>query len=234
MQDPRLPHDRLRSSHRHALQRLAGDSPRQATRDIDDHLRHGAREAACVGDDLPACTVQSARQFAVHDGRGYTRALYCLPDRSNPDAPACDAGYPPGGVAIFRETPDGRLELLRRHVDWQHGKSYDEPRIVENRVGMPVAAAGTGVFNWSEYYVWRDARWVRVDFAPFERDVDAVVPKGRGIWKGIWPDLDAMTFETQLWKNDDANCCPTGGAIRGALQLDGTKLRAADLRVERR
>jgi hypothetical protein len=189
----------------------------------------------CVGADLSGCVVQSVREFAVHQGHHLYRAFYGFPDPLKPQG-GSDAGGP-YAIAVFQEAPDGSLELLRRHVDWERGSSHEEPRVVVNSVGtflyLPISAMGTGSYNLSEYYVWRNERWSRVDFTTLERDVDAAAPHGVHVAKGVWPDLDKMSVETDLWRESDPNCCPTGGRLRGSVRLNGTAFRAVGIHFER-
>lgn len=45
--------------------------------------------------------------------------------------------------------------------------------------------------------------------------------KGEGVWKGEVYDFsdDKLNFEFGIWKEDDANCCPTAGRVEGSFKL---------------
>jgi hypothetical protein len=51
------------------------------------------------------------------------------------------------------------------------------------------------------------------------------------IWKSVWPDFRKMTAETGLYRNGDANCCPTGGRALIALKVEQNRLVATDIKI---
>lgn len=48
----------------------------------------------------------------------------------------------------------------------------------------------------------------------------SVLPKGLNVWKGPSIDFnDSLKFIRSIWKETDANCCPTGGSITGNYKI---------------
>jgi len=97
---------------------------------------------------------------------------------------------------------------------------------------VPVRVSGTGNMNTSHYYEIREGRFIQLA-ANLERELQAKLPKGMEVWKGIWPDFDTMRFIRSLWKEGDGNCCPSAGIAIGEIEFAETRLRIKRLRVFR-
>jgi hypothetical protein len=184
-----------------------------------------------------ACRVTRFGAFATLGDTVYYRAIYCL-------TPHHAAAEPDGGcrfhgsraLVLFagdKGAPTARLLLER--ADPEIGVTvYDEPAIVATPVGtilhVPIRLDGTGNYNESEYYLWRAGAWHRLDALGWVERFRP--PPGRYVRKGVWPSLRDMTARIALYKDDDPNCCPTGGTAVVALALRDDALVATSVRLE--
>lgn len=106
---------------------------------------------------------------------------------------------------------------------------YDAPRVVRSPAGdllvLGGAMAGTGNLN-IEVVLQRTGRgrWAEVDTQGWLTALPARLPGGMGVWKGVYPDYETFTATTALWKDGDANCCPTGGFVAVTLRMAGDRL----------
>ena len=51
------------------------------------------------------------------------------------------------------------------------------------------------------------------------------------MWKGVEFDPMGMSGSSDLWREDDANCCPTGGRAYFDFAIEGTSLTLTDVNV---
>jgi hypothetical protein len=86
--------------------------------------------------------------------------------------------------------------------------------------------SGTGYFHDDDFFwIAPDATLHGVNFsapaAKYSR-----LREGEGVWKGESNDFhdDSATFEFCIWKDGDANCCPSAGRVKGDYKLRGAKL----------
>jgi hypothetical protein len=56
-----------------------------------------------------------------------------------------------------------------------------------------------------------------------------VLAPGEGVWKGLWETFkdDKLEFSFGIWKEHDANCCPSAGLVNGTYTIVGDELRYA-------
>jgi HEAT repeat protein len=56
-----------------------------------------------------------------------------------------------------------------------------------------------------------------------------VLAPGEGVWKGFSETFkdDDLEFQFGIWKNGDANCCPTAGRVKGTYTIAGDELKYA-------
>jgi hypothetical protein len=53
----------------------------------------------------------------------------------------------------------------------------------------------------------------------WQHDLQATLPKGTSSRASALPDLETMSADVTLFKSTDANCCPSGGVAKVALDL---------------
>jgi hypothetical protein len=97
---------------------------------------------------------------------------------------------------------------------------------------LPIAYDGTGNGNASEYYLRRDDGWKQIEADRWLDDFARQIPAGTELRKGVWPDLHSMTAQTGLYREGDANCCPSGGTARVSLTLRDAALTLSVVAIE--
>lgn len=87
--------------------------------------------------------------------------------------------------------------------------------------------SGTGEGNADMLFQKRGREWVEVEMESWRDDLTKRLPDQLGVWKGVEFDFlgTAMGADAQLWKPEDANCCPTGGRANLGFVIDGERLR---------
>ncbi|MBI5083027.1 MAG: hypothetical protein HZB13_00290, partial [Acidobacteria bacterium] len=77
--------------------------------------------------------------------------------------------------------------------------------------------SGTGANYVEAYWVFDDGGPVLLDQSVILSALKEVLPKGLGVWKGYGLDMKNLCFRMPVWRDGDANCCPSGGSV--ALQI---------------
>jgi hypothetical protein len=182
-------------------------------------------------DDYSDCAVSESGEIGNVDGKTYIYAIYCLiPTRSSNDGKCGGRSFTAGyhrarGLAIFvRDSASDDMRLLTQRVDLDLGLYYyEKPEIIRTAAGdifeIPIVVDGTGHFNESEYYLWENLEWRRLDSMSWLNELSRQIPLGLAMWKGVWPNLTTMEAIAGLYRRDDANCCPTGGEVRVKLAI---------------
>jgi hypothetical protein len=100
----------------------------------------------------------------------------------------------------------------------------DEHAYVRIAGGM----AGTGSFNADVLFRYRpgaEPRLEEIDTESWrERDLPALLPPRLEIWKGVAYSDTMQSARAGLWRPDDGNCCPTGGAATLMFEIRGNRL----------
>lgn len=133
----------------------------------------------------------------------------------------------PDLLAVWRTEGDSLRQLLSweaeglARFDPPHSFTYRGALLLHLQLRYP----GTGHFREDVvYYVSPDGALHRVRLSPPGERYLAALSPGEGIWKSPSFDFrtDAMGFSFGIWRESDANCCPTGGHVRGAFELQGS------------
>jgi hypothetical protein len=137
-----------------------------------------------------------------------------------------------GGIVIFRATSGPLTPLVLAAVDSAH---FSPPHLAQSRrlLVIPGHLEGTGNFNAELVYLLEGGQFHEVDTESWLKELQRRLPKGMGAWKGIYPDYDALTAETPLWKDGDGNCCPTTGGAFIRLELKNRRLAIVDVQIKR-
>lgn len=133
----------------------------------------------------------------------------------------------PDLLAVWRTEGDSLRHLLSWEAegsasfDPPHSFTYQSVLLLHLQLRYP----GTGQFREDVvYHVSPDGALHRVRLStPGERYLAALSP-GEGIWKSPSFDFykDTMGFSFGIWRDGDANCCPSGGQVKGAFELQGS------------
>ncbi|MEQ1885536.1 MAG: hypothetical protein ABL967_10780 [Bryobacteraceae bacterium] len=129
------------------------------------------------------------------------------------------------------------MRLVFERVDEEMGVlRYEKPKILRVAgnivMDLPIVLDGTGVGNESEYYLREKGAWARIESESWRVELLRKIPSGLQIRKGIWPDFEAMTAEIALYRDGDANCCPSGGSAVAHLSLRAKRLALTSVDIE--
>lgn len=125
-------------------------------------------------------------------------------------------------------------------VAWTSGGFYRPPELIETGdagdlyVAIPGYWGGTGQYNADVLFRWTPGAatpLVEIDVRQWRATLDARLPKGLEVWKGVdfhWPALAAWT---PLWTLDDANCCASGGEANLDFGIRDDVLILSDVNV---
>ena len=182
-----------------------------------------ALAGSCIGTALGNCTAPSGGYVNGPDGQRLAWQI---------QRGASDYSGVTAGLILF--AIDG--EFLRP-VGWSYeAVSFDAPVMFERPDGLYVAAeghqAGTASANADILFRLDGETWTEIELESWTRAVADELPDGLGVWKGVdftWPEMIATS---SLWRDDDANCCPTGGQAVFDLEVSGHSLRLAGLNLE--
>ncbi len=193
------------------------------------------------------CGITEAGAFGNVAGRTYYYVIYCIiPDYSSGPGKCGEESFPgqyyrERGLGIFVEEGAGnQTKLFLERGEPDIGLNvYEKPVVVKNQFGtfmhIPIRLDGTGNGNESEYYIWdnKSTAWKKVNTRSWVSELAKRVPAGLSINKGIWPDMEALTAKAELYKEKDANCCPTGGTAVVKLTLKGLELRIRSVEIRK-
>ncbi len=141
--------------------------------------------------------------------------------RYDDDSPAMRIG---AGVMVLRAAGGQAIPLVWND---QEGARFEAPELIAiegDVLDLQGAFDGTGDFSAETIYARQGDGWRQIDMDPIVPGMLRFVPRGLEIWKGVYPDWKAMTAESGLWRQDDANCCPTGGWVKASLARDGFRI----------
>lgn len=176
----------------------------------------------CIGTALNGCTAPASGFLNGPDGR---RLAWQIQRGSTDEAGVTE------GLVLF--TVDG---ALLRPLGWSfEAVGFEAPTMFTQDDRVYVAArghqAGTASANADILFRLDGERWTEIEIESWKTALDEALPDGLGVWKGVtyaWPEMMASS---SLWRDEDANCCPTGGAAMIDLAVDGVSLRLVAVEV---
>lgn len=129
------------------------------------------------------------------------------------------------GETIFVVEGEEARPILWRNME---GANFGEPERIPSPEGamldLPGEMDGSGHFSAEALFALDDAGPRQINISAIPSELSRHLPAGMGLWKGIYPDWRKMTVWSQVWKPSDANCCPTGGSVSGALKRSGQRV----------
>ncbi len=137
------------------------------------------------------------------------------------------------GVVVLRND-GGRL----KPVIWNfEGDLPDTPAVVRTPAGplliVPSRHGGTGSYNAELVFRPIQGGWRDLERDAWQAAFNKQLPDGLGVWKGVQFEWSDLSLVTGLWKDDDANCCPTGGTAEAKLTVEGDRLALKSMSVDR-
>jgi hypothetical protein len=139
---------------------------------------------------------------------------------------ASDADGGGAGVMLWDASGPG----APRPIGWSfEGVEMRQPALhaESGLLWVPGLMGGTGEGNADILYQKRGDRWVEIEMTSWRTDLDKRLPKGIGVWKGVKYSFlaAAMGADADLWKDSDANCCPTAGRANLGFVIEGDRLK---------
>jgi len=89
-------------------------------------------------------------------------------------------------------------------------------QILATRMLIP----GTGNNYYEDYFWFSPGGPVRIDIETITAALKSILPAGSGVWKGGGLDMRSLSYHNSVWKDRDANCCPSGGAVDIRFRID--------------
>lgn len=133
-------------------------------------------------------------------------------------------------AAIYRRAGDGFVRLARLHSD---SSAFLEPTLFwagvagsntrERLVAITELFPGTSDRRAEHLFLFRSSGdLVQVEFVPAPTAYATRLAPGEGVWKGEQNAFgdEGMTFSFFIWREGDANCCPSAGSVTGAYVLE--------------
>lgn len=181
-------------------------------------------ESACLGAVLQSCRVSAAGMTTSEDGR--TRILWQLQRGFTDVAGVRD------GVVLLSEVRGGW-----RLLGWSfEGHTYEPPRLITQDgmvlLHLPGLAGGSGARNADLLYSFRAEGWQEVETESWWNALPVRLPRGLEVWQAVRYDFAEPTARADLWRDGDANCCPTGGRAWLDLRIEGQSVRLAGERLD--
>lgn len=115
------------------------------------------------------------------------------------------------------------------------GVTYEPPRLTQDgMIWVPGRVMGTGSFNADLLFRWDDTAgaWQDIELERWWGALPGRLPRGFGVWKGVDYDFNGMAAATGLWRDQDANCCPTGGKALLEFEIAGRSLVLKQVRAD--
>ncbi len=138
-----------------------------------------------------------------------------------------------GGLVIFAEAEDGKLEqLIADTTAWR----YEAPFLIrDGDTNPPLLVAygtsrGTSGSPLNLAWQWNTDSWRSIDLDAWHGDAEAILGVG-SIQNGFRIDFENMLGVTPLWRTTDGRCCPSGGWSLIAFELRDGVLHVTDASV---
>ncbi|MHA3903405.1 hypothetical protein ACTPOE_07525 [Castellaniella sp. WN] len=199
---------------------------------LDVALAQTCRELAMSVDetDPPACRIGESGIIGTVGATMTHYALYCLGPEAA--AGACELR----GAALFLEDrADGRISRFLTRLDepdLRAGAPSIETAGRDTLLELPVSVSGTGAFDDNDTFLFERDHWTRLDTHCWESGLQKRIPRGTSIDKGVNLNLGGLSAQAWLYREGDANCCPTGGSVDVTLKRTGHRLAIESLRID--
>ncbi len=185
------------------------------------------------------CNVSSFGNLGSVDGKDYFYSIYCIltGEKSKCGDNSWGANYNKNrGVAVFIGEPGASsVSLVEAKASSENNLYYKVPEIIDTEYGkilsFPIVMDGSGAFDYSEYYFFRDKKWNKIESESWKESVLKKIPQGLSISKGFRADFKTMSAHIYLAKEGDGNCCPTGGEAEVKFEILKDQLSIKDIKI---
>ena len=189
---------------------------------LSDDLAQG-----CIDIRLGGCTSPSGGYVTM----GEHRLFWQLQEGSTPED---------GIGAGFVLLADTGANLNPEAWDFD-GVFYEPPVVFRQDDNLYVAvagrSAGTGSLNVDRLFRWvPGARepLVQIDNETWRDTLAQHMPPGLSVWKGVAFNYPSLRADTALWRDQDGNCCPSGGQASIQFEIRGDALVVTEVQADAR
>ncbi len=182
-------------------------------------------ERSCIGNALRNCRVTAAG-MVVSEERG-SRVLFQI------QYGFTETDGLRAGIVLMSETRGGW-----RLLGWSfEGVTFEAPRLVEGDgegllLHVQGRSGGSGSANADLLYRLRPEGWIEIETESWWDILPSRLPPGLDVWQGVTYDFEQMAAPTPLWREADANCCPTGGRARLGFRMEGRSLALTEVSLD--
>jgi len=182
-------------------------------------------DTACIGEVLSDCQVTAAGWINAEDGM--TRIAWQTQFGVTPEDGLL------GGVVLLEPEGDAWRVLA-----WDfRGYRYDAPHLSElGYLQIRGYAKGTGGGRPDLLFARDGNRWTQIEIDTWRDGLPDFLPEGLEIWQGANYNFDdprdGLSATSPLWREDDGNCCPSGGDVRLVFERNGTALVISEAEID--
>ena len=135
-----------------------------------------------------------------------------------------DDGYNLRKVIIFKGKDKNKLKPVYTTSGTFDVYEHVEPEFVSTKNGkfihIFISNGNSGDDDDSEYFILKKDHWFKIFIPDFGEAISKVVPKKYKFGcRGGWIDLKQMIYFQQVYKENDACCCPSGGTVKCYIKL---------------
>ena len=113
-------------------------------------------------------------------------------------------------------------------IDAPHLIEFDESALLH----IPAHGAGTGWGNRDALFEHRADGWHNIEMEGWKAELPNHAAKGLELWKGVDYQFEGMSTEFPLWRENDGNCCGTGGTALVHFVVEDNQLKVDDWSFE--
>jgi len=185
--------------------------------------------------EAPSCHLQMKGRLesALGNGAVVWRLYSWMSTMEEPSGLYDEAPYNQNAVTLSLADRPGDPPFFEAH-DWMDVAWFEAPYLATNPdygeiLVVPGRLSGTGAFIEDRVFLPDDAKgWTEVgggvnaeSGTGWIAGLTPYLPPGHGLWKGILVDYATLTGASAVWREGDANCCPSGGEIAFRLRIAG-------------
>ena len=136
------------------------------------------------------------------------------------------------GVVLFQDIGEGRL----KPVAWAYSDQaeLEPPTVIRSPAGplllIPGHGLGANRANADVVFRYVDGAWKDVEAQAWIGDLARRLPERAWIAQGVDIDFSRLHAATPVWREQDRECCPTGGSAEAELALSGDRLVVKSVR----
>jgi hypothetical protein len=163
----------------------------------------------------PSCRMVKSHWVATIGLLDFYQAQYCLGGGGG--------GCEQRALLLFSNRAYNRAaRLVLQRID-PGDTEYGDPLVVQSGEDslLVVSASAPGAAETREHYLWRDNRWMPVEARSWLRDLAPRLPRGASVRAGVTPEAETMSARVPLYRQGDADCCPSGGVAHVELGVAG-------------